>query len=179
MTHHVAVALIALAALSADCLHAGDVKAVKPPNIKMSDYKTFSWTPIRLATSTGETENDEVFAPAIKTAVTAELTKRGLSEVTEGADLKVYVTAVQTGMYQVEGWLVTFGFDAYWGVGYGMVREVNRYNKEGTLVIVLAESKTKKGVWAGMATEPAGGRGTPADKVNKATRDIFKKFPKK
>ena len=159
---------------------AGDVKAFTPKEkVDYQRYKTYQWNSVRLATKSGIVEDDDVVAPLIRAAVNKQLSAKGMTMVESGGDLIINSAGVASGMYQVEGWLVSFGFDAYWGYGSPMLAEVNRYNKEGTLVVVLVDPSTKKGVWAGFATEALGKESMIPGAVEKAAQRLFKKFPRK
>ena len=169
-----------LLALLAGPALAGDVKAYTPKEkVDYQRYRTYQWNSVRLATKAGIVEEDAVVAPLIRAAVNKQLAAKGMTLVESGGDLVINAAGVATGMYQVEGWMVTFGFDAYWWYGFPMVAEVNRYNKEGTLVVVLVDASTKKGVWAGFATEAVGKESMVPGAVEKAAQRLFKKFPRK
>jgi hypothetical protein len=57
---------------------------------------------------------------------------------------------------------------------------VGRYNREGTLVVNLIDSRTKKSAWAGLARETIDNHpGAGKEKVAKATARLFKKCPLK
>lgn len=157
---------------------AGDVKSFFAKNVDMKPYKSYSWLPPRLATNQGVQDGDPVIAPLVKAAVNKQLIAKGLTEVPENGDLTIVSMAMQSGMYQFEGFLVMYGFDAYWGVPYGMVSPVQRYNKEGTLAVALVDSKTKKGMWVGIATEALGKQSMVPGALEKAATRMFKKYPK-
>jgi hypothetical protein len=171
--------LLLLSAVLAVSLSARDLKVVSNPKADFASYKTYTWLPPRLATSAGIQENDPVVAPLIVKAVNEQLAKKGLKEVPSGGDLQISAAGVSTGMFQVEGWLVQWGLDAYWGYSTPMVSTVSRYNKEGTLAVALIDAKTKKGVWAAVETEALGKESMIEGAVNKAASKMFSKYPPK
>src|SRR4051812_2746781 len=76
-------------------------------------YKTYTWLPPKILTKTGIVENDPVLAPAIKSAVNAQLLKKGLTEVAEGGDLQIATLALKEKIPQLEA-LVFSGPDLYY-----------------------------------------------------------------
>jgi hypothetical protein len=54
---------------------------------------------------------------------------------------------------------------------------IGRYNKEGTLVVNLIDSKTSKSVWAALVTKSYGGQNEIPGKIEKAIAEMFKKYP--
>jgi len=58
------------------------------------------------------------------------------------------------------------------------VATMGRYNKQGTLVVSLIDSRTKEATWAGMVTESLDNKpGSGQKKIGKAAEDLFKKYP--
>jgi hypothetical protein len=157
----------------------GELKTWPDPKADFSGYKTYSWLAPRIFTKAGIVEDDPEFTPMVKKAVNKQLAAKGMTEVETGGDLQVISAGVSSGTQQLEAYLVTWGFDAYWGYSYGMVSPVQRYNKEGTLVVGLVDTKTKKGVWVGMATESLGKQSMVEGAVNHAAERMFKKYPPK
>jgi hypothetical protein len=68
------------------------------------------------------------------------------------------------------------------GMMYGTpIATMGRYNKEGTLALNLIDSKTKKSAWFAMVTDSLPNKTLKPDeirsKLDKAARNIFKKYP--
>jgi len=75
--------------------------------------------------------------------------QRGLKEVAEGGDLQVATGILTTSIPQVEA--VIFGGPA--NIYATPIATMGRYNREGTLVVNLIDTRTKKSAWIGMVTE--------------------------
>jgi hypothetical protein len=164
------------AALVKPCV-AGKVETFTGQNVDFSQYKTYQWLPPRVLAKTGIVEDDPEIAPVIKASVNRELVARGLKEVSEGGDLQVAATALAESIPQMEAVIFPGGMALDYATP---LATIGRYNREGTLVVNLIDSRTKKSAWAGLAREtidnhPGAGR----DKVPKATARLFNKFPVK
>jgi len=168
----------AVSVLCASLLHpcfAGKVKSFPGPGADFNSYKTYHWLPPKVLTSTGVVENDPAISPVVKAAVNRELTARGLKEVAEGGDLEVVTCALHSYIPQLEAFIFPVG------VPYDYpspIATMGRYNREGTLVINLIDTRTKKSAWAGMVTESIDNKpGAGVKKIPKATENLFRKFP--
>lgn len=163
------------ASLLAPCF-AGDVTTQVGKDADFSRYKTYQWLPTRLLTKTGLIENDPEFTALVKQAVNRELSKRGLEEVAEGGDLQVTTTGLAVSVPQLEA--VVFMPTTNPAYASQPVHTIGRYNKQGTLVVTLIDSRSKKGAWAGMVTKALDNKpGSGGKKIDKATADLFKKYP--
>jgi hypothetical protein len=171
-------ALVLFGLLPALC-HGGEVKAFGAKDADYSRYKTYFWLPPKLLTKSGVVENDDVVSPMIAKSVKLELTKKGLTEVTEGADLEVATLGLSESIPHLEALIFSPFEGTQWGTG--AIATVGRYNREGTLVVNLIDPRTKKSVWAGKATRTIK-RGKPEQlgrDIEKAAGDLFKKYPAK
>jgi hypothetical protein len=155
--------------------YAGKVRVQVPPGIDMSVYKTYQWLPPRILDKVGVVENDPVIAPLIKEAVNRQLTQRGLREVPEGGDLQVSAGVLQDYIPQVEA--VVFGGPTHM-MYETPIATMGRYNREGTLIVNLIDTKTKKSAWIGLVTESLDRTpGSGQKKIGPAAEKLFKKFP--
>jgi hypothetical protein len=164
------------ASMASVCL-AGDVKTFVGRTANFSEYQTYTWLPTKILAPTGIVENDPVIGPAVRSAVNAELTARGLKEVPQGGDLQVSTIVLSSSSPQVEA--IIFGGD-YAQPDFGTpIGTIGRYNKEGTLAVNLIDSRTKKSAWAGMVTRSidSGPAGSNTKKIAPAANKLFKKFP--
>lgn len=145
-------------------------------NVDFSRFQTFQWLPTKLLAKTGLLENDPTFTPLVKEAVNRELEKRGLREVADGGDLQVAVTGLSVSVPQVEALIYSAGPDPLFSAQ--PIQTVGRYNKQGTMVVNLIDSRTKKTAWAGMVTGALDNKpGSGAKKVGEAAAKMFKKYP--
>ena len=165
--------------IAAGSLIAGDVKVFPVPKTDYAAYKTYNWLPPRLLTASGLVEDDPTIAPLIKKAVNRELAKKGFTEVPSGGSVQIVSIGMSTGTLMLDGFLATYGFDAYWGVTTANITPVTSYNREGTLAVALIDPKTKKGIWCGMATEALGRPGRTEKAIDSAAERMFKKYPPK
>lgn len=157
--------------------HAGKVEIFVGKDGDLTHYKTYHWLPTRVLAKTGIVEDDPEISPLIREAVDRELSARGFKEVAQGGDLQVATTVLAESIPQVEALI----FPAYTPQDFVTpIQTVGRYNRQGTLVVNLIDSRTNKTAWAGLAREtidnkPGGGR----KKIPKATANMFKRFPVK
>lgn len=154
---------------------AGNVQTFPAPGVDLGKYKTFKMLPTRVLTKSGIQENDPTYGPYIMAAVRKELKDKGLTEVTENADMEVSTAGLARAFPQLEA--LIYGFN--WGYDWGTspVATVGRYNKEGTVLVNLIDPRTKKSVWLGMASRAWGKPSTVDSMIAKATAQMFKKYP--
>jgi hypothetical protein len=162
--------------LVAPCF-AGKVQSWVGKEADFSRYKTYQWLPVRVLTKTGVVENDDVAAPLIRESVNRQLTQKGLKEVAEGGDLQVSAFALSESIPQIEAVILPAGAA---GLDFATpIATMGRYNKEGTLIVNLIISGTKKSAWLGMAKESVDNkRGAGLKKIDKAATSMFRKYPK-
>ena len=161
----------------APCVHAGNVRVHLAAGTDMTTYRTYNWLPTRVLTGAGVVENDPVLTPLIKDAVNRELKQRGLSEVATGGDLQVATGVTTHAVPQVEAVLFAGPQDLTFATPIGTI---GRYNRKGSLIVNLIDSRTKKSAWAGLAEEDlADVQGAGQKKIGKAAGRLFKKFPVK
>jgi Domain of unknown function (DUF4136) len=172
--------LTAVMALAPFCqmADAGKVRAFSAPNADLSQYKTYQWLPTRALTNTGIVEDDPVLTPLIKEAVNRELTRLGLIEVAGGGDLPVATGLTKHASPQVEAVVLASGAE---GMYYATpIATIGRYNRKGSLIVNLIDSKTKTSAWAGIAEEDLSDmKGAGQKKIGKAAVNLFKKYPEK
>ena len=172
---HVAALLLLLAAgpLAESC-YAGKVRVEVQPGADFARYKTYRWLPPKVLTSSGVVENHPVLAPLIKDAINRQLAEKGLTEVAEGGDLEVSALALRESIPQLEA-VVFGGPDMMYGTP---IATMGRYNHEGTLVVNLIDTRTKKSAWVGLVKETIDrGEGTGQKKLPGAAAKMFKKYP--
>ncbi len=169
-----AVLLLIAAGPLADLCLAGKVRVEVMPGADFVRYKTYQWLPPKVLTNTGVVENHPVVGPAMKEAINRELAGKGLREVAEGGDLQVSALALRDAIPQLEA--VVFGGPDM--VYAQPVATMGRYNHEGTLIVNLIDTKTKKSAWIGMAKETIDrGEFTGLKKLPEAAAKMFKKYP--
>ena len=160
--------------LAAAACFGGKVRVETPKGVDLSQYKTYSWLPVKALTNQGIVENEPNVTPLIKQSINLELSQKGLKEVPSGGDLQVATVVLNRSIPQLEA-VVFAGPDLMFDTP---IATMGRYNKEGTLVVNLIDPKTKKSAWTGMASEsidnkPGGG----LKKIPGAVEKMFKKYP--
>ncbi len=165
---------VGLGALLPPCF-AAKVRAEVRPGADFARYKTYQWLPPRVLTKTGTVENDPVLTPAIKDAINAQLAQRGLKEVAEGGDLQVSAGVLTTYIPQLEAVIFAGPSDLMYATP---IANMGRYNREGTLVVNLIDTRTKKSAWIGMIQESIDNKpGAGQKKLPSAAAKLFKKYP--
>jgi hypothetical protein len=153
---------------------AGKVRVELMPGADFARYKTYQWLPPKVLASTGVVEDPPVIGLAMKDAINRQLVNKGLREVAEGGDLQVSALALRESIPQLEA-VVFGGPDMMYAEPIAMM---GRYNHEGTLIVNLIDTKTKKSAWVGMAKETIDrGEGTGLKKLPGAAAKLFKKYP--
>ena len=169
-----AAVLAILAGVLLQPAHAAKVRAEKLPGADFARYKTYQWLPTKVLTNTGVVENHPEIGPAIKQAIDQQMVKLGFREVAEGGDLQISALALTASIPQLEA--VVFGGP---NMMYGTpIATMGRYNKEGTLVVNLIDTRTKKSAWVGMVQESLDNeKGSGQKKLPSAAARLFKKYP--
>jgi len=170
-----------LAAVAVAAPALAEVKAFPSNKHDVTKFRTYQWKEPPRLIQQGQDNTTSPLIEAIKGIVDKRLAERGYREVAEGGDMQVVVGAVAAKASQIEGYLVTFGFDAYWGFWFGMPYPVQTMNRIGLLFVGLIETASKEGVWAGYATEAIDRQGVDVArttaKADKAARKLFRKLP--
>jgi hypothetical protein len=169
-------AICVLAALPPPC-YGRKIKTNASKNADFASYKTYHWLPVKTLAKTGVVEDDAAIAPIIREAVNKELAALGLTEVKQGGDLEVATFASTTFVPQLEAVIFPGGQALDFETP---IATMGRYNKEGTFAINLIDTKSKRSVWAGMATDSITNKpGAGLKKLPSATAAMFSKYPTK
>ena len=139
-----------------------EIKVDYDHHANFSQYKTYSWGKV-------ETQNP-LWDDRIKEAVDRELAKKGWTEVDSGGD----VTVMAIGTARDQPTLQTFyaGFPGWrWG-GFGEATTWVEHYELGTLILDMFDSRDKKLIWRGSASD------TLPDKPEKAIKDLQKSVEK-
>ena len=131
-------------------------------HVAFPQYKTYSWGKI-------ETSNP-LWDDRIRETVDKELAKKGWSVVPSDGD----VTIMVVGTTREKPTLRTFydGFPGWrWG-GFGEATTWVDHYEVGTLVVDMFDTKNRKLIWRGSATDSL------PDKPDKATKDLEKSIEK-
>jgi Domain of unknown function (DUF4136) len=137
-----------------------------------SQYHTYSWAKVH--------SDDALFQQRIVNDVDSALQKLGLQKVDSGGDLSVAAVGAVRNQQEYQTFYDGFGGGWRWG-GFGDVATTTPINyRVGTLVVDLYDTRTKRLVWRGTATETLSG--DPSKNVEKLKSAVSKmldpdKFP--
>lgn len=137
-----------------------------------SQYKTYSWEKIKT--------RDALDVDRIKSAVNSTLQAKGWTQVDSGGDVSI----VAMEMMHDEQTLNTFydGFGGGWGWrgfgDFGNATTTTQTYTVGTLVIDLFDTKSKKLLWRGTASDAlSNNSGKNIKKLDKGVEKMFRHFP--
>jgi hypothetical protein len=162
------IALLLWVALTAS-VHGQSISVESDEALDFSKFKTFAIRDGKL-TSRSPALNSDLTKKRIASEIEAALTAKGLSGVTDQADL--YVT-FELGSARIRE---AKPYPAGWR-GQG-TRVVNVPQSEGTLVIDLNEAATNTLVWRSIAVESEPNPVKLADKLDKLVKKALAKYPK-
>jgi len=113
-----------------------------------SKYKSWAWLP---GAKTSEKDIDDLTAQRLRSAIEAELPKRGVTKAEGGADLHV---SFQASVHRkISSSPASVGLGYGWGPAHvGVSKSADTSYDEGTLILDLVDAKTKTLVWRGTAT---------------------------
>jgi hypothetical protein len=134
-------------------------------------YKTYAWA--KGTPASNPLINDRIIA-----AIDNELAAKGMQKVDDpaSADLIVMYHAALSEETQLN----TTDMGGGWGVRWGGGMSTTTVDKipKGHLVVDIGDAKTKKVLWMGNASETLSDNPEKnTEKVNKVTKEMFKKFP--
>jgi acylphosphatase len=145
-----------------------DVKTDFDHHVNFSGYKTYSWSKVDTP--------DPLWNDRVKDAVDRELTAKGWTEVASDGDVSV----MAMGTTREKPTLRTFydGFDGWMWGGFGDATTYVENYTVGTLVIDIFDTRTKKLIWRGSASDVLSGKPEKDEKkVDKAVGKMFEHFP--
>ena len=172
------VTLMVIVVASFGAAYAQKVKVAADPGVDLSKYKSYAWASGRASPNPGI---NQVIVETIDQALTA----KGLTRVTDDADITLVAwTAVNSDLHITQPtWGRSVGSSTSSGIPAGVYGAAIA---KGTLVVDIADAKTKATVWRGTATQtlnesPSGNSAKDAERAGKSIRKavdkMFKKFP--
>jgi hypothetical protein len=178
----ISFSLFAILLLSA-CTSSLKVTTDYDKNASFSQYKTFSLvSPIDDKHRSVSPLNQQ----RINNSVVAELTRKGFAQNDGTPDLMVSLAVIVKNKQNVSAYTDYYGYGGYyrpwgWG-GVGMGTTYTTYNvqnyKEGSLIIDIADAKTKNLVWEGVGNKEIDGPVQDPDAaIQAAVSKIMASFP--
>jgi len=159
------------------------------PGTDFSALRTWDWMPMPTQPSGDRRTDNEVVDQRIRSAVEAELQRKGFSRVTSGdpdfrvgyqitLDDRVDYQTVNT--YWGPGWGYSGVYGGYYGPAVGTSQSYARGYTMGTLVLDFFDVASKELVWRGSAEGNLREYKTSEEKqerANKVVRKILDQFP--
>jgi hypothetical protein len=163
---------VAVAALATAGLCIADLKTDYDHNADFGRYHTYSWIQPAKA-------NDSLWSGRITSDVDSALSAKGWQKVPSGGDASVSAFGSTRNQKTLQTYYDGMGGGWGWrGFGDGMATTTVENTPEGTLVVDIFDSNTKKLIWRGVDTKSLSGNPEKnIDKLAKAVEDMFKKFP--
>lgn len=169
-----AMSMIAMAISLACISFAQEIKTDYDRNANFSQYKTFSFEKIQA--------KSPLWVDRISSAVSAALAAKGLIQISSGGDISI----VALEMIRDQQTLNTFydnsggGWGWRWGGGFGQATTTTETYRVGTLVVDLFDTKSKKLIWRGSASDALSDKSSKnIKKLDKAVEKLFSQFPHK
>ncbi|HXB23074.1 MAG TPA: DUF4136 domain-containing protein [Candidatus Solibacter sp.] len=156
--HNVFISIAMLFFLTAASF-AQHVKTDYDRSISFDQYKTYSWQNV-------ETQ-DPLWVDRIKSAVDADLTAKGWTQVPSGGNVSLVAIETTQERQTLNTFYNGFGGGWRWG-GFGDATTTTDTYKVGTLVLDMFDTQTKKLVWRGSASD------TLSDKTDKNIKNLDK-----
>jgi hypothetical protein len=153
---------------------AQDVKTDYDRAADFNQYKTYSWENVH-------TQNP-LWVDRIKAAVNSVLAAKGWTQVSSGGSVSVMAMEMTSSHQTLSTYYDSFGGGWGWrggfGEGFGDSTTTEQTYRVGTLVVDLLDSKTKKLIWRGSASDTLSNK---ADKniknLDKGVDKMFDHFP--
>ena len=170
----VAVVLMGMMFLIAGNLSAQQIKTDYDRSANFGQYKTYSWENIKT--------QDPLDVDRIKNSVNAALAAKGCTQVDSGGDVSIMTVEMthnqQTLNTFYDGFGGGWGWRRFGGGGFGDATTTTETYKVGTLVIDLFDTKTKKLIWRGSASDTLSNNSNKNIKdLDKGVEKMFKSFP--
>lgn len=161
----------------------------KDESANLAKVRTYAWVETRA--NENDSRNVTAFAQqSVHSAVDAQLAKEGWQQVTSNPDVLVsYDLLVERSRTRQSDPVYTQPFTRVyynpwlrrWGTIYYPSQFIGYDNysvpvKEGTVTITMTDADTDKTLWQAWTTEDLQNNKLTSDEVNKAVKNIFKKF---
>lgn len=169
---------------------ANTVHIEKVSSADLGNYKTYSWITPEKDTNTRVSRRDEITVQNLQAAVNDQLQKVGYRQVKKNPDVlvnsellveksereqrdPVYSRPFTRSFYNP--WAGRF-FNFYYPSQFQGFNSYTTSVKEGTITVMLIDTKTDKTVWQGWSTEELNYAQITDKEINKNVKSIFKKF---
>jgi hypothetical protein len=165
-------ASVGIVLLFATASFAQQVKTDYDRAADFNQYKTYSWEKVQT--------QDSLWVDRIKEAVNAVLAAKGWTPVISGGDVAIVAMDMTKDRQTINTFYDGFGGGWRWG-GFGGLGEATtdvEHYKVGTLVVDLFDTKTKKLIWRGSASDTLSNKSDKNIKdLDKGVQKMFDHFP--
>jgi len=165
-------ASVGIVLLFATASFAQQVKTDYDRAADFNQYKTYSWEKVQT--------QDSLWVDRIKEAVNAVLAAKGWTPVISGGDVAIVAMDMTKDRQTINTFYDGFGGGWRWG-GFGGLGEATtdvEHYKVGTLVVDLFDTKTKKLIWRGSASDTLSDKSDKNIKnLDKGVQKMFDHFP--
>jgi hypothetical protein len=165
-------ASVGIVLLFATASFAQQVKTDYDRAADFNQYKTYSWEKVQT--------QDSLRVDRIKEAVNAVLAAKGWTPVISGGDVAIVAMDMTKDRQTINTFYDGFGGGWRWG-GFGGLGEATtdvEHYKVGTLVVDLFDTKTKKLIWRGSASDTLSNKSDKNIKdLDKGVQKMFDHFP--
>ena len=174
---HAVAAILVASILAAACVSPPPKpETMRDPQANFTSFKTFGWS------DAGNGEPVKILDSQLRTAIAAELQRRGYAQAAPGAtpDLRISYEAAAQEKLQNNPVRIGIGVGSYGsngggsvGVGSSSVKNV----REGTLVIHAIDSTRNAEVWQGRYAANIGKGNVDQARINQAVAKAMQDFP--
>ncbi|TGE21565.1 DUF4136 domain-containing protein [Hymenobacter aquaticus] len=147
-------------------------------SVNFRAYKTWGWYPQQMTDTEGGPAKgyESFFDKRMRTAVEAEMGRKGLTQVDKNPDIYVAYSAKVEDKQRVNYPYSPYGFGyGYYGYGRGM-NTVSQY-KEGTVIIDIVDAKRKELAWRGMGEAQIDNRTISEPEVYRIVGSVLGNYP--
>jgi hypothetical protein len=164
---------IGIVLLLATASLAQQVKTDYDRGADFGQYKTYSWEKVQT--------QDSLWVDRIKEAVSTALAAKGWTPVASGGDVSLVAMDMTKDHQTVDTFYDGFGGGWLWGGGFGGLGEATtdvEHYKVGTLVVDMFDTKTRKLIWRGSASDTLSNKSDKNIKdLDKGVQKMFDHFP--
>ncbi|RYU78357.1 DUF4136 domain-containing protein [Hymenobacter persicinus] len=152
-------------------------------SVNFRNYKTWAWYPQQQPDVEGGPAQDyrSFLDKRMRTAVEAEMTRKGLTRVDKNPDVFVaYSAKVEDKQRVNNAGYSPFGYPYYgYGYGYGYGRGLNPVSeyKEGTVIIDFVDAKRKELAWRGMGEAQVENQSISEQEVYRIVGSVLGNYP--
>jgi hypothetical protein len=153
---------VAVSLLMTSASFAQQVKTDYDRSVNFSQYKTYSWERVQT--------QDPLWVDRIKSAVDADLAKKGWTLVPSGGNISLVAIEATKNQQTLNTFYDGFGGGWRWGGfgGLGDATTTTETYQVGTLVLDMFDTQSKKLVWRSSASD------TLSDKTDKNIKNLDK-----